>query len=337
MKCPKCQADMIQAKDSWLCMNCGHLETGEAIPTPTVNAKTKVPVTLVKPVEAAPVPAPAPVIPPRKELPTPSPEPEPRESVPVESPTMSKFPPSASSLHPAGPAVIPETEEAPVEPEAPVAEPEPAPEPAPAPTPEPAKDVEPERIADDLPDSVVPPAPTSDLKVVQPATHPGSSPHSHRLLIGLIIAFLIAAGAVAFYVFFLSSNTSPLTKSNDTADTANTEITPEPSATPSQSSVDATRKRDIRSIQVALEEYFSKNVEYPASLDQLASGAEPTMSVVPKDPKNVSPYLYIYKVSSDKQSFELTACLDNATDAQSGTVAPIAPCTTRTFKAVSLD
>lgn len=47
MKCPKCQAEMIQAKGSWLCMECGHLESVAPNSVPLIHEDNAAEATIV--------------------------------------------------------------------------------------------------------------------------------------------------------------------------------------------------------------------------------------------------------------------------------------------------
>src|SRR5476651_84744 len=66
---------------------------------------------------------------------------------------------------------------------------------------------------------------------------------------------------------------------------------------------DTKRKTDIVILRKSLEEYFVNNNFYPASsgtvgvsgvLSELTVGTAPIIKTLPTDPKNVSPYLYVY-------------------------------------------
>jgi general secretion pathway protein G len=103
---------------------------------------------------------------------------------------------------------------------------------------------------------------------------------------------------------------------------------------------DTQRKTDLRAAQKALEEYFVSNQAYPTSasatnittaLSSLSTGSAAPLKTIPTDPKNVSPYEYLY-TSTDGQTYTLTACLENGGDATTGTVAAVSPCTTKTFQ-----
>ncbi len=105
---------------------------------------------------------------------------------------------------------------------------------------------------------------------------------------------------------------------------------------------DTQRKTDLRAAQKALEEYFVLNQAYPivasptdiaTALAPLSTGTAPPLKTIPTDPKNVSPYQYLY-TSTDGQTYTLTACLENGADSGTATVAAVAPCTTRTFQLI---
>ncbi len=98
------------------------------------------------------------------------------------------------------------------------------------------------------------------------------------------------------------------------------------SPTESPLSNDATRKKDLATLQLALKKYFADNGAYPISSSKiktsdqssvLAQALVPTyLSALPDDP--AAPQYY-YGYSSDGKTFALTAVLDNKTD-KSGTL-----------------
>jgi general secretion pathway protein G len=103
---------------------------------------------------------------------------------------------------------------------------------------------------------------------------------------------------------------------------------------------DTQRKTDLRAAQKALEEYYVSNQAYPivasptdtaTALAPLSTGSAPPLKTIPVDPKNVSPYTYLY-TSTDGQTYTLTACLENGGDNATSTVAAVSPCTTRSFQ-----
>ena len=103
---------------------------------------------------------------------------------------------------------------------------------------------------------------------------------------------------------------------------------------------DTQRKTDLRAAQKALEEYYVSNQAYPVqasataittALTSLSTGSAPPLKTIPTDPKNVSPYNYLY-TSTDGQTYTLTACLENGADSTTATVAAVTPCTTKTFQ-----
>lgn len=61
---------------------------------------------------------------------------------------------------------------------------------------------------------------------------------------------------------------------------------------------DAKRQTDLRTIQSALEQYFSDQFVYPAAItfgSALTGGGKTYLNVIPTDPTNSSPYIYCYK------------------------------------------
>lgn len=100
---------------------------------------------------------------------------------------------------------------------------------------------------------------------------------------------------------------------------------------------DTQRKTDLRAVQKALEEYFVSNNVYPAAATwqaDLTGGNPPILKAVPTDPKNASPYTYVYTAPTTA-AYTLTACLENGGDNGTSTVAAVSPCTTRTFQLVN--
>ncbi|MBW4060992.1 prepilin-type N-terminal cleavage/methylation domain-containing protein [Candidatus Saccharibacteria bacterium] len=98
---------------------------------------------------------------------------------------------------------------------------------------------------------------------------------------------------------------------------------------------DTQRKTDLRAIQKGMEEYFVSNNIYPVDMNTLTTGTTPIMKAVPTDPKNTSPYVYVYTPAASNTTYDLTACLENGGDNGTATIAPVAPCTTRTFQLVN--
>ena len=103
---------------------------------------------------------------------------------------------------------------------------------------------------------------------------------------------------------------------------------------------DTQRKTDLKAASKALEEYFVSNQAYPiqasatsitTALAPLSTGTAPPLKNIPADPKNVSPYTYLY-TSTDGQTYTLTACLENGGDNGTSTATAVNPCTTRTFQ-----
>lgn len=103
---------------------------------------------------------------------------------------------------------------------------------------------------------------------------------------------------------------------------------------------DTQRKTDLVGTKKALEEYFVSNQAYPivatatnisTALTALSAGTAPPLKTIPTDPKNSAEYQYMY-TSTDGQTYTLTGCLENGSDNGTSTVAPVSPCTTRTFQ-----
>ncbi len=102
---------------------------------------------------------------------------------------------------------------------------------------------------------------------------------------------------------------------------------------------DTQRKTDLRATQKALEEYYISNQAYPVSatatdittsLASLSTGTAPALKTIPTDPKNSSPYQYLY-ASTDGQNYILTGCLENGADFGTSTSPGVNACTTRSF------
>ena len=98
---------------------------------------------------------------------------------------------------------------------------------------------------------------------------------------------------------------------------------------------DTRRKTDITTIRKALEEYFVNNNSYPAALTDLQAGSAPIMKTIPTDPKNVSPNVYAYTPANSNTTYTLNACLENDQDNGASIIAPVSPCTTKTFELVN--
>lgn len=84
---------------------------------------------------------------------------------------------------------------------------------------------------------------------------------------------------------------------------------------------DAERKSDLKSMQTALRLYYNDNGAYPPSnyFDSLWGaewkvGSTVYMNIVPKDP--ISSQSYKYELGADTDNYILSACLENASDAQ---------------------
>ena len=101
---------------------------------------------------------------------------------------------------------------------------------------------------------------------------------------------------------------------------------------------DTQRKTDIQAIRKGLEEYFVNNNAYPTDLNTLTGGSAPIMKTVPADPKNSSPYTYVYTpapTGGPYTTYTLTACLENDQDNGTNVIAAVSPCTTKTFQVVN--
>ncbi len=109
---------------------------------------------------------------------------------------------------------------------------------------------------------------------------------------------------------------------------------------------DTQRKTDLRAIQKGLEEYFATNDVYPdssgvvsavlgGSNGPLTSGPVPIMKTMPTDPKNLSPFHYLYASGNRDTTYTLTACLENDQDSSTNVIAPVSPCLTKTFELVN--
>lgn len=107
---------------------------------------------------------------------------------------------------------------------------------------------------------------------------------------------------------------------------------------------DTKRKTDITTLRKGLEEYFVNNNVYPASsgtvsssgaLVELTVGTAPIVKTLPADPKGAAPFTYVYTPANSNSTYTLTACLENDQDAGSNVIAPVAPCTTKTFQVVN--
>jgi general secretion pathway protein G len=101
---------------------------------------------------------------------------------------------------------------------------------------------------------------------------------------------------------------------------------------------DTKRKTDLTAIQKGLEEYFVDNNAYPAALSALTVGSAPILKTVPADPTNTGNYTYVYSPTPSGgpySSYTLTACLENNGDSGTDVIAPVSPCTTKTFELVA--
>lgn len=77
---------------------------------------------------------------------------------------------------------------------------------------------------------------------------------------------------------------------------------------------DTQRKTDMRAVQKGMEEYFTSNNVYPATMAALSAGNTPIMKTVPTDPKNTGVYVYTYTPSAAFDSYTLHSCLENGGD-----------------------
>lgn len=98
---------------------------------------------------------------------------------------------------------------------------------------------------------------------------------------------------------------------------------------------DTKRKTDLTSIQKGLEEYFVDNNAYPTALTALQAGSAPIMKTIPTDPKNTGAYIYTYTAANSNTTYTLDACLENDQDSGTDVIAPVSPCTTKTFQLVN--
>ena len=102
---------------------------------------------------------------------------------------------------------------------------------------------------------------------------------------------------------------------------------------------DTKRKTDITTLRKGLEEYFVNNNVYPDStgtgLSALTTGTAPIVKTLPTDPKNASPYTYVYTSANSNSTYTLDACLENDADTGANVIAPVSPCTTKTFEVVN--
>jgi general secretion pathway protein G len=95
---------------------------------------------------------------------------------------------------------------------------------------------------------------------------------------------------------------------------------------------DTKRKTDITTVRKGLEEYFVNNNSYPAALSDLTTGSAPIVKTIPTDPKNTGNFVYVYTPGAGNSTYTLDACLENDQDNGSNVIAPVSPCTTKTFE-----
>lgn len=101
---------------------------------------------------------------------------------------------------------------------------------------------------------------------------------------------------------------------------------------------DTQRKADIQTLQKALETFRGKTQDqkyYPGDATEFTMVKTGVMEKLPKDPKNVPPYAYIYSgrpagCTATCTGYILFACLENAND-QDGK-APIGTCQTKIYE-----
>jgi type II secretion system protein G len=98
---------------------------------------------------------------------------------------------------------------------------------------------------------------------------------------------------------------------------------------------DTKRKTDLTTLRKGLEEYFVNNNVYPAALSDLTTGTAPIVKTMPTDPKNSGAFVYSYTPANSNSTYTLNACLENDQDAGANVVAPVSPCTTKTFQLVN--
>jgi len=80
------------------------------------------------------------------------------------------------------------------------------------------------------------------------------------------------------------------------------------------------------------------NNAYPAALTDLTAGTAPILKSVPADPKGGTGYTYEYTptpTGGPYTAYTLNACMENAGDTGTSTIAAVSPCTTRTFQLVN--
>jgi general secretion pathway protein G len=98
---------------------------------------------------------------------------------------------------------------------------------------------------------------------------------------------------------------------------------------------DTKRKTDITTLRKGLEEYFVNNNSYPNALTDLTTGSAPIVKTLPADPKGGTWPAYSYVPANTNTTYTLEACLENDQDAGSNVIAPVSPCTTKTFQLVN--
>jgi general secretion pathway protein G len=97
---------------------------------------------------------------------------------------------------------------------------------------------------------------------------------------------------------------------------------------------DTKRKTDITTLRKGLEEYFVNNNVYPNALTDLTTGSAPIVKTLPTDPKAGWP-AYTYAPANSNSTYTISACLENDQDNGASVIAPVSPCTTKTFQLVN--
>src|SRR5260221_480361 len=97
---------------------------------------------------------------------------------------------------------------------------------------------------------------------------------------------------------------------------------------------DTKRKTDITTLRKGLEEYFVNNNVYPNALTDLQTGSAPIVKTMPQDPKGNPWPAYTYTPANSNSTYTLSACLENDQDNGASVIAPVSPCTTKTFQLV---
>lgn len=78
---------------------------------------------------------------------------------------------------------------------------------------------------------------------------------------------------------------------------------------------DTTRKNNIKTIKIKLEEYYQDNGAYPATLEELTGGNPPYIKPLPVDPKTKKEYTYSpAPAGGPYTSYVLSANLETKSD-----------------------